>query len=87
MSSIAKPRQVDRVLAALRANPQGLNETRFAAPNVIDGGAPIQRVAARIWDLKQDGHVITVRRERNLTATYMLREASDQGQLLEERAA
>lgn len=68
-----RPTQKQRVLAVLRLRPGGVNETAFAAPAVIDGGRPVQRVAARIWELRQEGHEIVSRREADGTATYALR--------------
>lgn len=62
-----------RVLAALRATPAGVNETAFAAPAVLDGGKPILRVAARVFELRSAGHEIRTELERNGTATYRLR--------------
>lgn len=76
MSEHKKPRQVDRVLAVLRAHPEGVNETAFALPNVIDGGTPIRRVAPRIFELRQDGFDIETHRESNGTATYKLIEVA-----------
>jgi hypothetical protein len=88
-----RPTQVDRVERALRELGQ-FNETAFAAPNVLDGGLPIQRVAARIFELRQRGLLIDTRRESNGTATYILRQSelvavNDQGQtyLLEQGEA
>jgi hypothetical protein len=66
-----KPQTV-RVLRQLRLHPTGLNETAFAPPAVVDGGLPIQRVAARIYELKQDGFEIRTRRLANGTASYVL---------------
>lgn len=74
-----KPRQVDRIAAWLDRHGS-FNEVEFAAPNVVDGGDPIQRVAARIYDLKQEGWVIDTRRERNGTATYIKRQGQAQNQ-------
>jgi hypothetical protein len=68
-----RPTQKQRVLAVLRLRPGGVNETAFAAPTVIDGGLPVQRVAARVWELRQEGHEIVSRREADGTATYALR--------------
>ncbi|CAB4894599.1 unannotated protein [freshwater metagenome] len=66
-----KPTQRQRLLAALRNGP--VNETRFAAPDVLDGGTPIQRVAARVYELRQAGYWIDTVRQSNGTATYHLR--------------
>jgi hypothetical protein len=62
----------ERVLRALRAHPEGVNETAWAPPWVIDGGKSMQRIAARIWELRQEGYVITTRRMANDSATYIL---------------
>jgi hypothetical protein len=64
--------QTERVLRQLRAHPEGVNETAWAPPWVIDHGKPIQRVAARIWELRQAGFEIRTRRLANQTATYVL---------------
>lgn len=48
--------QNQRVLALLRSRgEQGVSPVDFAAPNVVDGQAPIMRLAARIKDLRDDG--------------------------------
>jgi hypothetical protein len=36
----------------------GVTPVDFAGPDVIDGGAPIMRVAGRINDLRNEGYVI-----------------------------
>lgn len=65
--------QNDRVLAALIARQdRGITPVDFAAPDVIDNGKPIMRVAARIHDLRQDGIPILEAREPNGTARYTL---------------
>lgn len=46
--------QVDRVVAAARSY-RGITAVDFLGPNTIDGGPPITRVAARLWDAEQDG--------------------------------
>lgn len=43
-----------RFLDQLRKGPVAAVD--FLAPNVIDGGKPITRLAARKYDLVQDGH-------------------------------
>jgi hypothetical protein len=74
------PSQVDRIAAWLDEHGS-FNEVEFAAPNVADGGPPIQRVAARIYDIKRDrGWVIDTRREKNLTATYIKRQGQAHNQ-------
>lgn len=79
--------QTERVLRQLRLHPQGLNETAFAAPFVIDGGLPIQRVAARIYELKQLGFDIRTRRLSNGTASYVLISEPAAGEAATDRAA
>lgn len=50
--------QKQRILRALQnAGPDGLVASDFMV-NPADGGAPILRVAARVHDLRADGHVI-----------------------------
>lgn len=50
--------QKQRILHALEtAGPEGLVASDFMV-NPADGGAPILRVAARVHDLRTDGHVI-----------------------------
>lgn len=74
-----KPSQVDRIAAWLDEHGS-FNEVEFAAPNVADGGDPIQRVAARIFELRQLGWLIDTRREPNQTATYIKRQGQAQHQ-------
>lgn len=65
--------QRDRVLRALHsAGPRGITAVDFQLPTVIDGGAPILRLAARIKDLRDEGHAITVTGERHGCAVYEL---------------
>lgn len=64
--------QTERVLRALRQYPDGVNQTAWSAPWVIDSQKPIQRVAARIEELRREGYVITTRRLANGTASYRL---------------
>lgn len=63
--------QRERVLRALRnAGSAGVPSTAFDRP--ADGGKPIRRVAARIRDLRAEGHPIGTRRAENGTAIYYL---------------
>lgn len=62
--------QSERVLAALRKGP--VNTVHFAQIPVIDGGKPILRIAARVFDLQQQGYLITTRRRSNATVDYVL---------------
>jgi hypothetical protein len=64
--------QTDRVIAALRAHPDGICSVDFLLPNVIDGGKPITRLAARILDARELGHIIVKDGERHGTAVYKL---------------
>lgn len=55
---MTKPTQNDRVLHALmRAGARGITQVDFDLPNVIDGGTPIKRIAARVHELRK-GFVI-----------------------------
>lgn len=65
-------RQRDRVLRALKRHPDGVCQVDFLLPNVIDGGAPITRLAARVKDLREDGHEIEVNGEKYGCALYRL---------------
>lgn len=47
--------QVDRVVRAARSY-RGVTAVDFMAPDVIDGGPPITRLAARLWDAEQQGY-------------------------------
>lgn len=69
-------RQRDRVLRALQRYPGGLTQVDFLLPNVIDGGRPITRLAARVKDLRDDGHRIDVDGERYGCAVYKLPQAA-----------
>lgn len=65
--------QSARVLEALRkAGGRGVTQIDFLIPNVADGGSPITRVAARVLELKQDGHHIVTDGERDSCAVYKL---------------
>ena len=68
--------QKQRILAQLRAaGGRGVNPIDFLAPDVCDGGSPILRVAARILDLKNEGHVIDCQTEAGV-AVYVLRSSA-----------
>src|SRR4030095_15562487 len=60
---------------APKRHPERLTQVDFLAPNVIDGYAPITRLAARIKDLRDDGHEIVVDGERYSCAVYKLPQA------------
>lgn len=67
--------QCDRVLALLRSRGgDGLNTAELQEAPIVDGGAPILRLAARVHQLQERGIAITSRREQNGTATYTLTE-------------
>lgn len=56
--------------ALIHAGSRGVRPEDFLTPNVVDGGKPIMRVAARIADLRREGHVI--RSHPGTTARYEL---------------
>lgn len=64
--------QVERIVAALRRHPEGITAVDFLLPDVIDGGKPITRVAARILDARMQGHDIVTDGERNGCVVYRL---------------
>jgi hypothetical protein len=67
--------QRDRVLQALqRVGSHGLTQVDFQPPSVIDGGAPITRVAARIEELRDAGHRIDSTGRRDKCVIYVLRD-------------
>jgi hypothetical protein len=64
-----------RVLAALRSRgARGITSVDFLLPNIIDGGKPITRVAARVLELRQENHRIVVEGERDGCYIYRLLE-------------
>ncbi len=67
------PSQTERVLNALRkAGGRGVTQVDFSLPDVIDGGPPITRVAARIKDLRRQGHTIVPAGTRQRCRIYEL---------------
>lgn len=56
--------QATRVSRALDRYPDGVCQVDFLLPNVIDGGLPITRLAARVKDLRDAGEAIEVVGER-----------------------
>lgn len=67
--------QKARVLAALRSRgAHGITAVDFLLPDVIDRGKPVTRVAARVLELRQDGHRIVVEGERDGCYVYRLLE-------------
>jgi hypothetical protein len=75
------------VLRQLRLHPEGVNQTAWATPWVIDRKDPILRVAARIEELRREGYVIRTRRLANNTATYFLISEPAAGEAAVDRAA
>lgn len=68
--------QKARVLAALRrAGQGGITAVSFLGPFTVDGGPPITRLAARIGELRDEGHEITQSGWRDKCAVYVLRGA------------
>ena len=63
--------QCERVLKASRGL-RGVTQGDFAGPHTVDGGPTISRVAARIQDLKDQGHTFDVIGERNGFRVYRL---------------
>ena len=63
--------QCERVLKASRGL-RGVTQGDFAGPYTVDGGPTISRVAARIQDLKDQGHTFDVIGERNGFRVYRL---------------
>lgn len=65
--------QTERVLRALQqAGDRGVTQVDFALPDVVDGGPPITRVAARVKDLRVQGHVIVGAGTRQSCRVYEL---------------
>jgi hypothetical protein len=68
--------QKDRVLAALRRRKRGITQLDFDLPDVVDAGAPVKRVAARIEELRRDGHrIINAGRLHKCTVYRLIEEA------------
>lgn len=62
-----------RVLAALEAAGRyGVTQVDFLRYPAVDGGAPITRVAARVEELRRDGHRIVNAGLRDKCAIYRL---------------
>lgn len=74
--------QAPRVLAALRAHPdRGVTSVDFLRIPTIDGGPPITRLAARIKELKDDGHSIVDAGTKDGCKVYRLEQPLADGQL------
>lgn len=72
--------QRQRVLAALEdAGASGVSPVDFLGPHVIDGGAPILRVAPRVEELRKQGYRISSYRQPDSTVRYVLLPDSMQG--------
>jgi hypothetical protein len=77
--------QTERVLAALtRAGAHGITAVDFLRFPTVDGGPPITRVAARIEELRDQGHPISSGERRNKCVVYRL---ESEGQLTLGEAA
>lgn len=71
--------QRTRVLRALEhAGSRGITSVDFQLPDVIDGGAPILRVAARIEELVDDGYRIVDHGKRDRCKVYALASTSEE---------
>lgn len=65
--------QKNRVLASLHKHRKhGISQIDFDLPDVIDGGAPIKRVAARIEELRDEGFAIRSGERRQKCIVYRL---------------
>jgi len=65
--------QTKRIRDALeRAGRVGVPATDFLLPDVVDGGKPIMRMAARVLELRQQGLSIDTRTDPNGVARYVL---------------
>lgn len=66
--------QCDRILA-LSKRFNGVCQSDLLGPDVADDGPPITRVAARLWDLEQEGHAFEHIGWRSKTKVFRLIEA------------
>jgi len=65
--------QSERVLRALQtAGSRGVTQVDFSLPDVVDGGPPITRLAARVKDLRGQGHTIIAAGLRQSCRVYEL---------------
>lgn len=63
--------QAERVLAALyKRGRHGLTQIDFDLPDIIDGGPPIKRVAARVEELRNQGFRIASGERRQKCVVY-----------------
>lgn len=66
--------QRDRVLKALQsAGLRGITQIDFLRFPTLDGGAPITRLAARVQELRDEGHEILSADTRDRCAVYRLK--------------
>jgi hypothetical protein len=65
------PTQTDRVIKAARSF-RGVCQADFFAGSVVDGGKPITRLAARIFDAEQQGHAFEIIGRRQGFKVYRL---------------
>lgn len=66
--------QRDRILTALQtAGARGITQVDFLRFPTVDGGPPITRVAARVEELRKQGHDISSSGTRDRCAIYRLR--------------
>jgi hypothetical protein len=68
--------QTERVILAAKSY-RGVCAVDFLAPEVIDQGKPIARLAARIFDAENKGHVFEIIGWRNKTKVYRWVEGPD----------
>jgi hypothetical protein len=68
---VSVPTQTDRVVKAARSF-RGVCQADFFAGNVVDGGKPIARLAARIFDAEQQGHIFEIVGWRKSFKVYRL---------------
>jgi hypothetical protein len=66
------PTQTQRVLRALHDHDDGITQVDFLRPDVIDGGYPITRLAARIQELRDRGADVFVDGKRDGCTIYRL---------------
>jgi hypothetical protein len=63
--------QTERVIKAARSF-RGTSQTDWLAPTICDGGKPITRLAARIFDAEQQGYTFEVIGWRHHCKVYRL---------------
>lgn len=73
--------QKERVLAALRSHPDGITQLDFLREPTLDGGETITRLAARIKELKDDGHPIVDAGTLGGCKVYRIEQPAADGQL------